>query len=477
MKQVGIPENTLVLANIKSIVLKKILQMKYFSLLICLSLVKIADCQTQEKSFSLGGAKIFKVTIVQGSIINIKTKLALPLPEKEESISLTNLDKIAFIFQAENQITALTDASFVQSNKAETDSILKEIYYSFFPNEKASQKAIADSLAKVAAEDSLIYGRDEYYGLTNSQKDTLTAAMKALRRLQEKHYNIRKEAEHKGVWPFRSIDSIRIRDSSITIGKEINRLKRKISELKDFRQFQVSLIGNANVISSFKIAQQAQINGGFGIIVSKPNHIEFIGTFTISQSSDTIASIGKTSSDFGTSMLVPGVRKFSLLTSFRQRQLFPTSYSNFWRKIGIALNVNITPYNWAIRKTDNSADSTALSAKPIPAAMDLMFPFSWVNIYREDQEVCISTDVGFTCRYLLGDINKEQRKQFLGRTNNFYAGVIGGINIRYNGLRFQFHVPLLFGSHVDGLTGGQAYASMSFVARIVGPNSIKSLFK
>ena len=176
------------------------------------------------------------------------------------------------------------------------------------------------------------------------------------------------------------------------------------------------------------------------------------------------------------SILVPSVRKFSLMTLYRQRQLWPTSFSNFWSKIGLCFNANVTPYNWSIKKAVQTNDDS-ITSKLIPVSIDLMVPFNWVNVYKDGQEINISTDIGVTGRYIMGNITESQRKNFLGDGRIFYGGLITGINIRFNGLRFQFHTPILFGAHVDGLTGGQAYASMSFIANIIGNKNIGSLFK
>jgi hypothetical protein len=431
---------------------------KYFLWLspMLLLFCNFSSAQSFQKSFVIANKEVFNVSFYTDSINIITVKTLYLTNNVADSNKINNIDKQIFKTIVTSQIAQLLDSIYVITNSAEIDKTLDKAF-----DDYTSQVALE---SKKKDELELKFGRDEYYGLDSLQKDALLNKLALIRIRQQELFKMKKR------FGFASDTS-----KFNSLEKDIKNLNREIRDLKSYRQFQVSLIGNANVISSFKIANQSQINGGFGIIVSKPNHIEFLGVFTISQANDTISSIGKSSEDFGTSILIPGVRKFSLLTSFRQRQLWPTSYSNFWNKIGIAWNVNITPYNWAIRKTDNSSDS--ITAKLTPVAMDLMFPFNWVNIYKDGQDINVSTDFGFTARYLMGNIDADKRKVFLN--NNpyfFYGGVIAGINIKFNGLRFQFHAPLLFGSHVDGLTGGQAYASMTFITTIVGSNP-KSLFK
>lgn len=443
--------------------------MRKISLFIVFLLMLISNfsnSQSFKKDFVIANENVFNVFFINGDndIVTLKTQLLSANPvsahiNQIDSNKISSINKQVFKALVTQQIGKLSDNGFLLTNKTEIDATLDRLYDDY-TNQLLVQQTAKD-------ETSIKYGRDDYYGLDSTQKDLLMFKLKQLRQLQIEKFAIEKKRF--------GFDKALVKGKITPINYSIKNTQREIKDLKDYRKFQVSLVGSANVVSSFKIAQQSQINGGFGVIVSKPNHIEFIGAFTISQANDTIVSIGQSSEGFGTSILIPGVRRFSLLTSYRQCQIFPTSYSNFFSKIGIAYNVNITPYNWAIRKVDNSSDS--ITAKLIPVAMDLMFPFNWVKIYKADQDISISTDIGLTGRYIMGNIGTEKIKQFLGKPNIIYGGLIAGINIKYNGLRFQYHAPLLFGSHVDGLTGGQAYASMTFIATILGGNTINSLFK
>ncbi|MES2003742.1 MAG: hypothetical protein V4450_04420 [Bacteroidota bacterium] len=437
--------------------------------------------QSFSKTFSIGGSTVFSVGFLKNKDDVIELKTALPASSK--TVLLNNIDKQIFKIKVAEHIAALLPENgnrFSNDHKAEIDATLDKIFEEYLKQQEDAKKE--------KEENEIKFGKEEYYGLSESQQTLLIEKRAELRTKQVNKFEYERTGIKKKISKLTNKQNRTdaeektlavLTDSKTTYDETclaLKKLERDINELKNYRKFQVSLIGNANVISSFKIAQQAQLNGGFGIIVSKPNSIEFLGAFTISQSNDTIASIGKPSEDFGMSVLVPGVRKFSLMTSYRQRQLWPNSFSNFWSKIGICFNANVTPYTWAIKKIIQQNDDS-IYTKLIPVSMDLMVPFNWVNVYKDGQEINISTDIGFTGRYLMGNINAEQRKNFLGDERIFYGGLIAGICIRFNGLRFQFHAPLLFGSHVDGLTGGQVYASMSFVANIIGNKSIGSLFK
>jgi len=426
----------------------------------------------------------FSVTIKDSAVITITTQQILTTTADVPSYStnLNNIDSGLFyqiVVQHLNTIIvpdtgkgkSSDTSSYVNaSNPKRVASILQEQYKQYLRQKEQANVA-------------LTYGSDKYYGLSDAQKDSLRTKTKELGVIQEKKYYIKHESPHNcfGLLGIKFgntnnsynhyLDSAHYK----TYVDSIHSYKREIKRLNAKRKFQAALIGSANVVTSFKIADQSQINGGFGLLIYKPDNTEFMGVFTISQANDTITAEGKSNADFGSSVLVPGVRRFSLLTSYRKRQIFPSSPSIFWKRIGIAWNMNVTPYNWELTKIDNNRDSS-LTAKVMPLSMDLMFPFNWVNIYGNGQDIEVSTDAGFTGRYIMGNTTPEIRQQFLNSKSRLFGGFIAGINVKFNGLRFQFHVPVLFGK-VNGLTQGQAYASMAFIANIVGANSIQSLFK
>lgn len=315
------------------------------------------------------------------------------------------------------------------------------------------------------------FGVDYYYGLTEDEKKSLSSKMTALLNFQEQQHILEK---------------IKMKDSRISIipflsrfnaknhltkndtcykdyKKNIDKLKEEINVLARKRKYDVSFIGNANVVTSFKVANQSQLGGGFGLMAHKPNRAEFIGVFTVSQANDTIIGVGSTNSDFAQSVLIPGVRRFSLFTTYRLNSLWPLGYSYFANKIGLLWNVNVTPYNWQIKNINNQ---DSIQAKALPVSMDIMFPFHWVSIYEPGKDILISSDFGFTARYIAGDINPDKRTSFLGNNKAFYGGLIAGLSIKYNGFRFQFHAPIIFGKQVQGLTNGQAYASISIITKI-----------
>lgn len=234
-------------------------------------------------------------------------------------------------------------------------------------------------------------------------------------------------------------------------------LKKEINRINSRRKFLVSLIGNANVVSSFKSVDRSEINAGFGVIASKPGFAEFMGILTVAQTDDEINSANKF--DFGQCLLVPGIRRFSLLTSYRTYSIFRHSPSQLFKKIGFGLDFNATPYRWI-----NDSDSI----KVIPFALNFIFPYTWILQSEPGKDFAISTELGLTTRFIGGDATKEQLSGFIGTEKRFYIGAVAGLNIKYNALRAQFHAPILFGKdRVPGLTHGQVYASIGIVGSLI----------
>lgn len=388
-----------------------------------------------------------------GFIITTKNILSAKKDSVSERVSDFNLE--IFLAIIKSQLEDLLGDS-VKADKASFELLINKEGGKIF--EKIQQKIKFSELE---------FGVDYYYGLTEDEKKLLATKKSALLDFQEKQHIHKKLSKKKS--KELSISTVSNNDSDKTspIEKDylntISELKEDIKVLTRKRKYEVSFIGNANVVTSFKVANQSQLGGGFGLMAHKPNRAEFIGVFTVSQANDTIIGVGSINNEFAQSVLIPGVRRFSLFTTYRLNSLWPLFYDNFFNKIGFLWNVNVTPYNWQI-KTGNNQDS--IQSKALPVSMDFMFPFHWVSIYEPGKDILISSDLGFTARYIAGDINAERRKAFLGNSKAFYAGLIAGLSIKYNGFRFQFHAPIIFGKQVPGLTNGQAYASISIITKI-----------
>lgn len=247
---------------------------------------------------------------------------------------------------------------------------------------------------------------------------------------------------------------------SLLIYKRIYR--KTLYQIDKQRPYMVHLIGDARVISSFKNSKASDINAGFGLLAVKPGYSEFIGIVTVAQAYE------DSTRDFGQSILVPGVQRFSLLSRFRSYSIFKYSSSGFIKSFGLGLDVNITPFKW-------TKDNTTESIKVIPIAINILAPYTWVHQSKPGQDYAISTDIGLSLRSIAGSATNDQIRDYLGINKlpklRTYIGPIFGLNVKYNALRVQFHAPLLITENenrVQGLTNGQVYASIGIIANLTG---------
>jgi len=448
-----------------------------FILLICCLSLNKSFAQSITKDFVVADS-IYRLVFTKTNTVEIKVK-KIESSDTAFLIQVLNPNNGGIIDSTLFRITVTTLLFKINRDtikkKGELDSLLHQIYRSIVTSINYNE---------------IDYGVNYYEGLTDNEKLELQQSIVLMSEKQKLKFQLNKQAkyhyEKKGFQFLKSkisikIDSIRTvynnsLDSNsnksiktiIKLNEEIDSLGAEVKILLRKRDYHVSFIGNANAVTSFKIANQSQLGASIGVLAAKPGSVEFMGLLTISQSNDTISTImGHTNFDFGQSILIPGVRRFSLLTTYRSMQMFPNSYNNFCSKIGFMWNTNITPYNWQKSAITIGTNTTnIINAKVVPISMDFMFPFHWVQIYKPGKEIFIATDIGLTARYIAGDVNAATLKEFLGIDKHFYAGITGGFSMRYNGLRLQFHIPIIFGERVEGLTHGQPVGSISFVASI-----------
>ncbi len=440
-------------------------------------------CQAQKFNYTIDSV-IYELSIEKQSekkivyCFNVTGSLKKEIEVTEDTCFTSDkLTKEQLQIQLISYYQKITKAEVNDPLKAEMIKISEELFTKYEDEDKYEE---------------IEYGKKLYYGLSEKEVELLLKKQDTLISLQQaiKRYRVKSEFNtkfEKNCFS-KSLEYAKIKsihktyldeffeknkepDQKFVDTSEVYELlrferkliKRDIKSLYAKRKPIVSFIGNANVVASYKLAEQTQINAGFGIEVMVPAKSDFIGILTVAQSNDTIVS--SEINDFGQSILVPGVRRFSLLTSYRNYSMFPRSGSRLFKKLGIAFNANVTPYRWSLKKADGTPDS--LTTRVVPVAADLIIPFTWVSIYEDDKDVAISTDFGLSFRYIGGNVTTEQLTTFIHRSSRFYAGVVFGLNIKYNGLRAQFHGPIFWGDQVDGLTRGQVYASIGFVSSIL----------
>jgi hypothetical protein len=258
-------------------------------------------------------------------------------------------------------------------------------------------------------------------------------------------------------------DSQTFSNSLFTLKSSRIKLKEEIKSIDRKREDVINLIGEANFVSSFRNSTSTQANAGFGLLASKPGVEEFYGVITVAESIDSI------SFNYGQTLLIPGISKFSLMTKWRNFSLFPYHSRRFFRSIGLGLDVNVSPYKWV---------NDTINTKVVPCALNVLLPYTFVQINNSRENISISTDMGMTLRYIGGDIKDSEMITLLNNNSKkFHFGFIAGIDIKYNALRAQFHVPIFKEKEkpIEGFSNGQVFASIGILSNL--SSDISKVFK
>ena len=219
-----------------------------------------------------------------------------------------------------------------------------------------------------------------------------------------------------------------------------------------------------------------------GIHAVKANLFDFDADITFSQSDDIIKSADR--NVFGSSILVPGIRKFSLLTNYRKYHVFNKAARPFFANIGSSFSINVTQVQWLYNGNDSSLINKNQPVRVIPLAVDFGLTYDWITIAKDrsnvKEGVRISTDVGICSRTILGNLGQSKilLEKFLGSPRVGYIGLYAGFNVKIQRVTMFFNGVILpnygisfngkgLGRPVPGLTGGQLVSNLGFRADIV----------
>ena len=219
-----------------------------------------------------------------------------------------------------------------------------------------------------------------------------------------------------------------------------------------------------------------------GIHAVKANLFDFDADITFSQSDDIIKSADR--NVFGSSILVPGIRKFSLLTNYRKYHVFNKAARPFFANIGSSFSINVTQVQWLYNGNDSSLINKNQPVRVIPLAVDFGLTYDWITIAKDrsnvNEGVRISTDVGICSRTILGNLGQSKilLDKFLGSPRVVYVGLYAGFNVKIQRITMFFNGVILpnygisfngkgLGRPVPGLTGGQLVSNLGFRADIV----------
>jgi len=229
--------------------------------------------------------------------------------------------------------------------------------------------------------------------------------------------------------------------------------------------------GLANFISTEKKAFDVAATAGFGISFSKNNGKQLGITGTITETRDTILSIDKR--DFGRAILVPGIRKFSVMINYRSLNFF----KNNW---GYGIFANMTPMVWKTY-TAMKHDSTEMDSLPsvkhvTPITGEVYFSYTIYNNTNTLKKITnptrITFDLGLVYKYLGEDqLTDIERENFLGSSQDNFFGFLFGIDVRSSGMHFYVYttyIPSLGrNSHsIPGLTDLQATGAIGLAVNI-----------
>lgn len=234
----------------------------------------------------------------------------------------------------------------------------------------------------------------------------------------------------------------------------------------------LSATGMGNYSTSTSGAKSTGAAAGFGVSVDwKDGHrINVIGTVT--QTRDTI--IGIDVPIFSQTVLVPGIRRFSILAIYRN--LYAIKKRSNGSGMGWGFFVNATPLNWKTYQ-DTSAhgkerDTIAVVQAVTPFTVELFASTTLLHDRSATNSARITLDYGLSFKYLNANgMSSRNHRLFLGSTQDFFAGPMCGLDIRIADSHMYFYGTYLFQAKqgaVPGLTGPQLHAGISLTATISG---------
>jgi len=230
--------------------------------------------------------------------------------------------------------------------------------------------------------------------------------------------------------------------------------------------------GVTNYSGSTKGLNGNGATAALGAGISLKNGKRLTLMYTVAETRDTITS--QEISDFGQTILVPGLRKFSILINWRDlhssclERLFKTT------GVGVGVFVNMSPMIWK-RYTASSVNSTALDSLPkvvnvSPITMEAYLSYTMVENSEASNPYRLTFDLGLSSRFLGGDqLSDTEHDMFLGTTQDWFPGLVLGIDFHFGGTQLYSYMTLLDPDKagVNGLTGLQLHGGLSLSASLV----------
>jgi hypothetical protein len=293
-----------------------------------------------------------------------------------------------------------------------------------------------------------------------------------------------------------SAENKKLKEQKLALNKSFRANKKKLrKELKAFNRDAKYIIKEHSKPfvylsgSAFSFLNKSLNNdsvksnvSSIGIHAIKANLYDFDADITFSQTEDVIKSADR--NVFGSSILVPGIRKFSLLTNYRNYGVFKRAARPFFSKLGFNISFNATQVQWQYTGKDSSLVNNNNPVRVVPLAFDAGLTYDWIIVSKDrnniNEGVRVSTDIGICNRAILGNLGQSflLLEKYLGSPKMFYTGLYMGLNVKIQRITIFFngvYIPnygisvnrIGLGRPVPGLTGGQLVSNLGFRADII----------
>ncbi|MEO8067574.1 MAG: hypothetical protein ABI599_07780 [Flavobacteriales bacterium] len=238
--------------------------------------------------------------------------------------------------------------------------------------------------------------------------------------------------------------------------------------------WEVALTGTslASIASTAPDAFIPSASVGFGASFrNRESNSSFSLTYTISGTRDTITSVN--TAEFGTAVLVPGIRKNSILISVRDPERFGGNH-------GWGAFLNYTNMDWTTNlvtlpsDTSSDGDTTLITRNVAPLTLELYYSWRIANIGNngpDDTPAKLTWDLGLAFKYLAGErLSAKEADVFLGSHQELFPALHTGFSLHYGDMSafgyFNYIFPCGDQPDVQGLTGLRFIGGIKLSANI-----------
>lgn len=244
---------------------------------------------------------------------------------------------------------------------------------------------------------------------------------------------------------------------------QIDSIMTDIRQAVDAPTFKCTANALANYSTSTDLAGGA--TAALGAVIEWPSGRRFNALLTVSQSRDTVVSIHPL--EFSRTILVPGLRRFGLMTIYRE--LYAIDKGPHGRGLGYGIFFNGASVNWKTFRDTTAAgterDSVPVHARVTPVTVEAFL--SWTLL--RDEKARVTLDFGLSGKYLSTSMSDADARLFLGSTQDLFGGPMAGLDVRYGPLHAYVYANYVIqdkNGGIDGLTDLQLHGGISVAATL-----------